>query len=654
MKQSIIMLMTAWLLAAAAEAEVRRQSTTMQRILLILSTVGALALAAPAAPPVTGYARWFDASTLGVSDGASVTNWPDLSGNGANATVPSGNASPVYIANAGTETGLGALHFTAGSGASNSGALRFTRDSSIRTVFAVFKGNSFLLTDANLYQFHRPSDDNPASPLFTGCARDNNGYNEDNGHITYPTTAANTGSTYVNGTLVQPFDDRTSSFAMPTNQHNGYNLVEVLSGNPLQADSFNKDRVYHSGDQFQAEVILYDRVLTAAERVSVETYLMDKWFGAAGTHKDILSFNFGALGAATISGTNIFITVPFGTEVTNLAPTYTLSPLATALPLSGSTHNFTSPVNYTVTAQDGSTKVYQVKVWVSSTGDYRSFGYLYLSPLPRAEYTAPQTKFVLVRFKDISPSVVTNLSQFIQVTGASSGTHSGTTKIASDNRTVIFQMTNTFQSNELVTVNLTPQTPSNAVQPYQYQFMISGHMPDPPAITARGENLPDHAKENAFDGNSATTWLDLVVPNGSTNFSWIQYGYPVNETHMVNQYAITSASDAPERDPKDWRFYGVDAAGALTLLDTRTNQTFASRQPDKHLLLLLTSTDFRGYRLEITKVANPATASGVQLAELAFIEPTGSILREYWTGIAGTAVSDLTGKCQLSEQSHRQ
>ena len=233
----------------------------------------------PPGPPVTDYARWFDASKLGLADNAPVTQWNDGSGNNANATVPDGNATPTYVANSGVESGLGAIYFAGNSGAGDSAALGFTRDSSIRTVFSVFKGCSFLLTDQDWYQFHRPSDDDPTSPLFTGWARDNNGYNEDNGHITYPTTADNTGSTYVNGTLVQPFDDRDSPFAMPTDQHNGYNLVEVLSGNALQADSFNKDRVYHSGNQYQAEVIIYDRVLTEDERGQVETYLTDKWFG---------------------------------------------------------------------------------------------------------------------------------------------------------------------------------------------------------------------------------------------------------------------------------------------------------------------------------------------------------------------------------------
>jgi hypothetical protein len=44
----------------------------------------------------------------------------------------------------------------------------------------------------------------------------------------------------------------------------------------------------------------------------------------------------------------------------------------------------------------------------ADTGEYRNLGYIYLSPLPGAEYTATQTKFVLVRFKDVAPSALTN------------------------------------------------------------------------------------------------------------------------------------------------------------------------------------------------------------------------------------------------------
>ena len=277
----------------------------------------------------------------------------------------------------------------------------------------------------------------------------------------------------------------------------------------------------------------------------------------------------------------------------------------------------------------------------ADTGAYRNLGYMYLSPLPGAEYSPTQTKFVLVRFTNVDPTLVTNLAQFIQVSGASSGIHSGTTKIASDKRTVIFEMTNTFQSNELVTVSLAPQTSAGTVQPYQYTFTISGHMPDNPVITARGDNPPNEAKEKAFDGDVSTKWYDGVAPNGSTISSWIQYMYPGTDTHYVTSYSITSANDVPARDPMDWRFYGVNSAGNLTLLDSRTGQTFASRGL-KNTYSFTNLTAYSGYRLWITKVADPTTAGAVQLAELGFIEPTGTILREYWTGIAGTAVSDLT------------
>ena len=85
---------------------------------------------------------------------------------------------------------------------------------------------------------------------------------------------------------------------------------------------------------------------------------------ATSSAKDILTFTFPTFGAATISGTNITLTVPFGTSM-NLAPTYTLSTLATCSPASGSPQNFSTAQTYTVTAQDLSTKAYTVTVTVA-------------------------------------------------------------------------------------------------------------------------------------------------------------------------------------------------------------------------------------------------------------------------------------------------
>ncbi len=77
---------------------------------------------------------------------------------------------------------------------------------------------------------------------------------------------------------------------------------------------------------------------------------------------DIVSFTFPSAGNATISGTNISITLPYGTNVTALAPTYTLSYGANCNKASGSSQNFTSPVHYLVSASNGTVKDYTVTV----------------------------------------------------------------------------------------------------------------------------------------------------------------------------------------------------------------------------------------------------------------------------------------------------
>ena len=85
-------------------------------------------------------------------------------------------------------------------------------------------------------------------------------------------------------------------------------------------------------------------------------------FAPQSSAKDILTFAFPGLPAATISTDTVSVTVPYGTVVTNLAPAFTVSPLASGAPASGTAMDFTSPKTYTVTAEDGSTKIYTVTV----------------------------------------------------------------------------------------------------------------------------------------------------------------------------------------------------------------------------------------------------------------------------------------------------
>lgn len=88
------------------------------------------------------------------------------------------------------------------------------------------------------------------------------------------------------------------------------------------------------------------------------------------TSDEIAAFSFAspaATGVIDQEAHTIALKVPFGTDITSLIPTITLSDGATVSPLSGTAEDFTNPVTYTVTAQDGITsQQYTVTVTVES------------------------------------------------------------------------------------------------------------------------------------------------------------------------------------------------------------------------------------------------------------------------------------------------
>ena len=81
------------------------------------------------------------------------------------------------------------------------------------------------------------------------------------------------------------------------------------------------------------------------------------------SEKEILSFTVpNRTNNVTFNGNNIDVEVYAFVDVSSLAPILTCSPRATVLPRSGETVNFSNPVNYKVTAQDGSIATYTVTV----------------------------------------------------------------------------------------------------------------------------------------------------------------------------------------------------------------------------------------------------------------------------------------------------
>ncbi|MDR2020149.1 MAG: DUF5018 domain-containing protein [Treponema sp.] len=87
---------------------------------------------------------------------------------------------------------------------------------------------------------------------------------------------------------------------------------------------------------------------------------------AVSGEKAITSFTIGSA-AGVISGQNITITVPYGTDVSDLSPVILFTGNAVA-PASGTAQDFTDPVSYRVTAADGSTRDYVVTVQSAGRG----------------------------------------------------------------------------------------------------------------------------------------------------------------------------------------------------------------------------------------------------------------------------------------------
>ncbi len=109
---------------------------------------------------------------------------------------------------------------------------------------------------------------------------------------------------------------------------------------------------------FTYTVTAQDGVTTQDWTVSIEE--------ALNTETDILSFSLAQeIGTASINTTNHTVTIEVvsGTDVTQLEPTITISPEATISP--SVVQDFTIPVTYTVTAQDGSIQEWTVTVSIA-------------------------------------------------------------------------------------------------------------------------------------------------------------------------------------------------------------------------------------------------------------------------------------------------
>ncbi|MFI9154104.1 GH92 family glycosyl hydrolase [Streptomyces sp. NPDC053367] len=134
---------------------------------------------------------------------------------------------------------------------------------------------------------------------------------------------------------------------------------------------------------------------------------------------------------------------------------------------------------------------------------------------------------------------------------------------------------------------------------------VTDHVTD---VRASGENTGGgEVKENLVDGEPSTKWL-VFQPSGWARFELDKPVKPVT-------YALTSANDHAERDPRDWTLRGSADGTDWKTLDTRTGETFAERFQTK-TYGLAEPAEYRYFRLDITR--NNGALTITQLADVQF------------------------------------
>jgi len=322
-------------------------------------------------------------------------------------------------------------------------------------------------------------------------------------------------------TVTVPFAADVTALA-PTISHTGAS-VEPASG---QARNFTAPQTYTVTAQ------------DGTTRVYTVTVMR-----AASSAKDITSFSIGGT-AATINGTAITITVPFGTNRNGLAPMFMHTGASVSFG-SGVARDFRQPVTYTVTAADGTTQVYTVTVSVApnSAKNITSFTFQSPSATGTIDNTA-NTVAVTVPFGTNRNSLTPNVMH----EGVSISPMSGTAQNFS--APVMYTVTADDDSTKVYTVTVTVAAGSSAKEITSFaiagvQGMITGTsitltlpagtsrtslMPtisisalatiDPAANTARDFTNPVNYRVTAQDGTFTNYTVTVnVAPSTEKNIT---------------------------------------------------------------------------------------------------------------------------------------
>ncbi|MEU2295969.1 GH92 family glycosyl hydrolase [Streptomyces antibioticus] len=134
---------------------------------------------------------------------------------------------------------------------------------------------------------------------------------------------------------------------------------------------------------------------------------------------------------------------------------------------------------------------------------------------------------------------------------------------------------------------------------------VTDHVTD---VRASSENTGGgEVKENLVDGEPTTKWLTFATTG------WVEFDF--DKPVRLATYALTSANDYAERDPRDWTLKGSTDGKDWKTVDTRAGESFPERFRTKSYDLAEPA-EYRYFRLDVTK--NNGASGILQLADVQF------------------------------------
>lgn len=134
---------------------------------------------------------------------------------------------------------------------------------------------------------------------------------------------------------------------------------------------------------------------------------------------------------------------------------------------------------------------------------------------------------------------------------------------------------------------------------------VTDHVTD---VRANGENTGGgEVKENLVDGESSSKWLVFETAG------WVEFD--LDKTVRIAKYALTSANDYAERDPRDWTLKASTDGKDWKTVDTRSGETFTERFQTK-TYDIAEPAEYQHFRLEVTR--NNGASGILQLADVQF------------------------------------